>query len=76
MPHPKWGTPEWIQEQEESRRSVKNYFTNVIGPYDPNAPSTVNVYINPKSGLLENIPPEDQQPIEDTTGLFQKRNNH
>ena len=48
---------------------------DTVGPYDPNALNTVKLSINPKSGLLENITPEDQRPIEDTTGLFQKKDS-
>lgn len=70
---PKRGTPEWKKEQRESAASVEAYFTDVVGPYDPNAPDTIRVAINPNSGMVEQILPEDQQPIPDDTGLFQKR---
>lgn len=72
MPHHKRGTPEWLQEQEESKKSVERFFEDTVGPYDPNAPKTIRTYINPNSGLLTQIPPEDQRPIPDDTGLFQK----
>jgi len=69
---PKRGTPEWEEELRQSQASVEAYFTYVVGPYDPNAPPTVRVHINPNSGLVTQMPSEDQQPIPDTTGLFQK----
>lgn len=74
-PQPRWGTEQWIKEEQESKQSVKRYFMDTVGPYDPNALNTVKLSINPKSGLLENITPEDQRPIEDTTGLFQKKDS-
>lgn len=70
---PKRGTPEREEERRQSQASVEAYFTYVVGPYDPNAPTTVRVYIDPNSGLMTQIPPEDQQLIPDDTGLFQKR---
>lgn len=72
-PEPKRGTEQWEKEHQESQNSVETYFTYVVGPPDPNAGDTIQVHIDPKSGLVEPILPADQQPIPDDTGLFQPK---
>jgi len=70
VPPPRCGTAAWEAEHQASQASVEAYFRDVVGPYNPNAPTTVRVFINPNSGMVEQMPEED--PVLDDTGLFQR----